>query len=248
MSFAWMGENLNAAVIGATGGIGAALTQLLVRDPAIARVYGLARDPARLTGRNVIPEAINLVDTKTIAHASQRIKDNLGQEFLDIVIIASGILHDQGSLQPEKTWRDLRIKNLHQVFHLNAFAPVLIAKYFLPLLPRKRRAIFAALSARVGSIGDNKAGGWYAYRASKAALNMFIRTLAIEMTRRNPQAIIVGLHPGTVATDLSGPFSARAAKVFTPDQSASYLLQVLHKATPNQTGSVLAWDGQTIIP
>lgn len=128
--------------------------------------------------------------------------------------------------------------------------PALIAKHLLPKLNKDHPAIFAALSARVGSISDNQLGGWYAYRASKAALNMIIKNAAIEVGRRNRKAIVVGLHPGTVDSDLSKPFQGNVAdgKLFTPEDSAQKLLEVLRSLGPEQTGKCFAWDGKEVLP
>jgi len=134
---------------------------------------------------------------------------------------------------------------MERAFRINTIGPALVAKHFLPLLSKDRKAVFAALSARVGSISDNRLGGWHAYRASKAALNMMIRTLSIELARQKPKALCVGLHPGTVDTDLSKPFQARVAKdkLFSPAHSARCLLTVLDGLGPEENGGVFAWDG-----
>ena len=164
------------------------------------------------------------------------------------MIVASGLLHDGAALQPEKTWRSLTAEGLQRAFAINTIGPALVAKHFLPLLAQERKAVFAALSARVGSIEDNHLGGWHAYRASKAALNMLIRTLAIELARRNDHALCVGLHPGTVDTGLSKPFQGYVAKgkLFTPARAAGQLLDVLDGLSPGHTGGLFAWDGQRI--
>ena len=144
--------------------------------------------------------------------------------------------------------RELDAGKLARVFAINAAGPALVAKHFLPNLRKGSKTAFAALSARVGSIGDNRLGGWYAYRASKAALNMLLKTLSIEQARQRPDSIIVGLHPGTVNTELSSPFTKRtpAAKLFTPEVSAGHLLNVLDGLTPEDSGGVFAWDGQRV--
>lgn len=143
----------------------------------------------------------------------------------------------------------LTAEHLLRDYRVNTVGPALVAKHFLPLLPRDRRAIFAALSARVGSTSDNRLGGWHSYRASKAALNMILRNLAIELVRSHPQAIVAGLHPGTVQTRLSEPFQrgVQPEKLFTPEHSAGRLLSVLDGLAPADSGGVFAWDG-TVIP
>ncbi len=166
----------------------------------------------------------------------------------DLVLVATGVLHEVGGLQPEKSWRALDAGSLEKAFTVNSIAPALVAKHFLPLLIRDRKAVFAALSARVGSIEDNTLGGWYAYRASKAALNMLIKTLSIELARRNPSATCIALHPGTVDTALSKPFqhSVPNGKLFSPELAAKKLLGVLDGITTEDSGNLMAWDGTRI--
>jgi NAD(P)-dependent dehydrogenase (short-subunit alcohol dehydrogenase family) len=163
-----------------------------------------------------------------------------------LILAATGVLHSQ-TLTPEKTYRALSAAGLAEAFAVNAIGPALLAKHFLPLTPRAGRSVFAALSARVGSIGDNRLGGWHGYRASKAALNQILRGLAIEQARSRPESLVVALHPGTVATALSAPFSGGApAEVFTPGVAAAHLLKVIDSLTPADTGGFFAWDGSPI--
>jgi NAD(P)-dependent dehydrogenase (short-subunit alcohol dehydrogenase family) len=163
------------------------------------------------------------------------------------VIVATGLLHAQ-RVAPERSNSALDAAQLLRLYAVNAVGPALIAKHFLPLLPRAEPSVFAALSARVGSIGDNRLGGWHSYRASKAALNMLIRTMAIELKRTRPDAILVGLHPGTVDTKLSKPFQRGVpeGRLFTPDESAKHLLAVVDGLGPQDSGGVFAWDGTRI--
>ena len=158
------------------------------------------------------------------------------------------ILHDGAGLKPEKTWRHLDGAALGRAFQINATGPALAAKHFLPLLAEDSKSCFAALSARVGSTADNGFGGWYAYRASKAALNMLVKTLSIELARRNPAALCVTLHPGTVDTRLSAPFQRGVpdGKLFSPRFSAERLLGVLDGLSPEDSGGLFAWDGARI--
>ena len=151
-------------------------------------------------------------------------------------------------MDPEKHWSAIRAESMARAFAVNATGPALVARAFLPLLPRSGRSVFAALSARVGSIDDNRRGGWYAYRASKAALNMLLKNFAIELARRAPEAICVGLHPGTVDSALSRPYQAGvpAAQLFSPAQSAAHLLNVLDGLVPADSGGVYAWDGRRV--
>ena len=171
------------------------------------------------------------------------------KDSLDMVIVTTGILHD-GELMPEKSLKDLSEEKFQRIFEVNTVVPLLIAKHFLPKMNRERKSIFAALSARVGSISDNQLGGWYSYRSSKAALNMVIKNLAIEISRSNKNAIIVGLHPGTVDSNLSKPFQGNVpyGKLFTPEYSTQKLLEVLSNLTSKQSGICFAWDGKEILP
>jgi NAD(P)-dependent dehydrogenase (short-subunit alcohol dehydrogenase family) len=173
----------NAVVIGSSGGVGRALVQALLAEDASA-VHGLSRSGIAASG--AIAGRLDIRDEPSIAAAAERVKES-GP--IDLVIVATGLLHD-GRVTPEKTYRSLSADTLADYFAINAIGPALVAKHFLPLLCRDRRAVFACLSARVGSIGDNRLGGWYGYRASKAALNMLIKTLSIEVARpgRRPSA------------------------------------------------------------
>ena len=163
------------------------------------------------------------------------------------VIVATGALHGQ-SLSPEKSLRALNAGTLAAVFEINAIGPALVAQHFLPAMPRDRATVFAALSARVGSIADNSTGGWYGYRAAKAALNMIIRTAAIEHARSHPLGVCAAVHPGTVATPLSRPFIGRTPpeRLFTPQVAAGHILRVLDGLGPAGTGGFYAWDGAAI--
>ncbi len=236
----------NVAVIGASGGIGGAFVECLASDAGIGQVFALSRRQPVAPVPGVSWSAIDLEAEDSIAAAAGAVRAACGQ--VDLVIVAAGILHDEAGLRPEKSWRALDLAALERVFRINTFGPTLVAKHFLPLLPRDRKAVLAALSARVGSIGDNQLGGWYAYRASKAALNMMIKTLAIELARRNPDALCVGLHPGTVNTALSAPFQGGVPreKLFTPAYAADCLLGVIDGLVPQDTGYLYAWDGQRI--
>ncbi len=234
----------SAVVVGASGGIGAALVAALVEEAAFDTVFALSRRfTAGRAGRLQRLHA-DVTDEASLAAAAARLTGPVR-----LVIVATGTLHN-GALQPEKTYRALDAAALLESYRVNVVGPALVAKHMLPLLDPVRRSVFAALSARVGSIGDNRAGGWHAYRASKAALNMMIRNLAIETARRTPETLCVGLHPGTVDTPLSRPFQRNVApgKLFTAAYSAACLLSVIDGLTPAESGTVLAWDGVTIPP
>ena len=236
-----------AVIVGASGGIGKALVAALARNAEIDRVFAAARRPVDFHESKVETIGLDLLDEMSIAALAERIDPDMS---LETVIVATGVLHDDEALQPEKRLADIEPEQLARAFAVNATGPALVAKHLLPHLARDRRSIFAALSARVGSIGDNRLGGWYAYRASKAALNMLIRTAAIELRRTQPEAICIGLHPGTVATPLSAPFRTRVApdSLFSPQRAAGNLLRVIREASPAQSGACLAWDGTGIEP
>ena len=213
-----------AVVIGASGGIGRAVADKLEADRDFAHVMRLSRsgDPS-----------LDLTDEKTIIRAAATITATNGQ--LRLVFDASGFLHGDG-FTPEKSWKEIDPHHMQQAFAVNATGPMLLMKHLLPLLPADGKAVFATLSAKVGSIGDNSLGGWYAYRGSKAALNQFVKTAAIELKRRRPQAICVALHPGTVDTDLSSPFSKSGLDVMPPDIAAADLLATIDALLPEQSG------------
>jgi NAD(P)-dependent dehydrogenase (short-subunit alcohol dehydrogenase family) len=220
-----------ALVFGGTGGIGRALVDQLRTQECFDRVlsFGRQTEPAI----NFADEQ-SMVDAVTLAQSGPPIR---------LCIIATGFLHTAGC-GPEKALRDLNADQLMQAFAINTIGPALILKHVIPALPREGKSAVAALSARVGSIGDNALGGWYSYRASKAALNQIIRTASIELNRRAKSAVCLALHPGTVATDLSAPFNAPAAR--SPAQAAIELLQVIDQKTAADNGGFFDANGQTV--
>ncbi len=235
-----------AVVFGASGGIGAALTAQLAADAGCGRVFAGARSAGSVDASDkVTPFAFDLADEQSIEAACRMIGE---AGAVDLAIVATGFLHG-GGFSPEKTWRALDAAAMQQVFLVNAIGPSIVAKHVLGLLNADSKSVLAALSARVGSISDNRLGGWHSYRASKAALNQIIRTISIELARRNPMAACVGLHPGTVDTGLSSPFQGNvpASQLMAPDESAAHLLRVLDEITPEDSGACLAWDG-TVVP
>ncbi|MEJ2129819.1 MAG: SDR family NAD(P)-dependent oxidoreductase [Woeseiaceae bacterium] len=224
----------NVAVIGASGGIGSALTEYL--DAAVYPNHLLAM--SRSGGAGIEDESM----VKELA------KQAAAKGPLDVVIVATGVLHDENGLRPEKRIADWNADKFARSFAVNATGPALVAKHFLPLLRRDTKSVFVALSARVGSIADNRLGGWAAYRASKAALNMLLKTAAIEHRRSHPYSVIAGLHPGTVDTGLSAPFqgNVRPGQLFTPHRAARQITEVIEQLTPADSGGFFAWDGTRI--
>ena len=238
-----IGPAANVAVLGASGGIGSEFVRQLADDEGVARVYALSRTSTE-ERPGVISMQVDFADEPSLERAAQIIFDDAP---LDLVIVASGVLHSP-EFQPEKRLQDAQEAAMLEVFRINTVGPALAAKHFLPALRKNHKSVFAALSARVGSISDNRLGGWLSYRSSKAALNMVLKTAAIEHKRRFPESIVIGLHPGTVDTALSAPFQQRVpdGKLFTPEYSVQRLLEVIDNVGQADTGRCFAWDGQRI--
>ncbi len=222
-----------AAVVGASGAIGSALVQALHADPRCGQVHALSRSTE---------PPLDLLDETSLTAAAARLREG-GP--LHLLVCATGILQVDGR-QPEKRLADLEAATMARAHAVNAIAPALLIKHFHDLLPLKERSLLAVLSARVGSIGDNRLGGWYSYRASKAALNMLLRTAAIEVARKRPLAVLAALHPGTVRSALSAPIIG-SAEASTPEAAARHLLAVLDGLpAEGASGSFHAWDGAPI--
>jgi NAD(P)-dependent dehydrogenase (short-subunit alcohol dehydrogenase family) len=244
MSLTTLPSNANIVVAGASGGIGGEFVRQLSADERTRRVFALHRSPISGFGPNVTPLAYSLEDEETIRSAAEIVAEH-GP--LDAVVVATGFLHSE-QIQPEKSISSISAEAMLEAFRVNTIGPVLLAKHLLPLMRPHSKSVFAALSARVGSISDNRLGGWASYRASKAALNMLLRTAAIEHQRRRPESIVVALHPGTVDTRLSAPFQRGVpeGKLFTPTYAVDRLLHIIDGLRPTDTGGFFAWDGQPI--
>ena len=189
---------------------------------------------------------IDITDEPSLAAAAADIGRLIDQGLtLRLVINATGFLHGRG-FEPEKSWRQLDAVHMAHAFAINAIGPALLMKHFLPLLPRSGKSVFATLSAKVGSIGDNRLGGWYSYRASKAALNQLVHTAAIELARQKPQAICVALHPGTVDTPLSSRFAKSGLDVQRPEESAARLLAVIDRLSAKDSGGFFNHHGEPL--
>ena len=227
-----------ALIIGSNGGLGAALLSQLEGDANYAQAIGLSRSTQ---------VSVNYDDESSIAKAAQYVADlcKTSDLQLRLLIVATGFLHGaQG--QPERSFTNLDASYLQHVFKINTLGPALVMKHFLPLLPKTGRCVAGFLSARVGSISDNALGGWYGYRASKAALNQLVKTASIELTRRNKDSICVSLHPGTVATALSEPFAKTGLNVRPASEAAADLLAVLAGLSPADTGCLVDYLAQKL--
>lgn len=228
-----------AIVVGAGGAIGGAFVDALSQDPRCARVIGLSRRSE---------PAVDVLDEASVAAAAQALR---GEGPFALIVVATGALHlpgpDGATRPPEKRLADLDPAALAQAVALNAIGPALVAKHFHDLLPIKERGVLAVLSARVGSIGDNRQGGWYSYRASKAALNQLWHTAAIEVARKRREAVLVALQPGTVRSALTAPvIGADAPEALAPEESVRRMLAVIDALTPADSGSFFAHDGARV--
>ena len=232
-----------AAVFGASGGIGKALVEGLAAG-GVSKIHTGSRSGAAPEGDGIIPFRFDYDDPASIADAVEGMRESPPT----LVIVATGVLTLDDGSGPEKSLKQIDAETMARTLMLNTVGPALVAKHMLPLFPRNRRSVFAALSARVGSISDNRLGGWHSYRASKAALNMLIRNYAIELGRTHEQATVVGLHPGTVDTRLSEPFQGNVpeSQLFTPERSANHLLDVISALTPTDSGKCFDWKGEEI--
>lgn len=236
-------DRRRAAVFGATGGIGGALVRRL--SATGWEVAAGARRPAEIAGASAV-FAFDLADEDSIAAAASMLRAKPPE----CVIVATGALTLPDGKGPEKSVRQIDAAAMAEAFRLNTIGPALIAKHMLPLLSRERRSVFAVLGARVGSIGDNRLGGWHSYRASKAALAMLVRNFAIELARTHPEAIVVGLHPGTVRTGLSAPFvrGQDGSGTMEPATAAERLIAVIDALDVLDSGKVLDWRGSVVPP
>jgi len=218
-----------AVVLGAGGGIGGALCEELTKNWGYEELIAYTRSQ------------LDLEDEESIQKSAYKLKEHS----VRLVINATGLLHKEDQ-KPEKSLRELNTTSLTKSFAINAIGPALVLKHFIPILPRRGRSTIAHLSARVGSIGDNRLGGWYGYRASKAALNQFVRTAAIELGRTHPEAICIALHPGTVKTKLSSPYIQGNHNPTDPIAAAKNLLSVIKDLKTTDSGGFFDWQGRSV--
>lgn len=241
----------NALVVGATRGIGLGFVRSLLTLSQVKRIFCTYRNSSNsgelMTLQQDHPERIvclkmDVTEESEIMSALQQIRDSDGE--LHLALYCVGVLHEN-ELTPEKSLRQINAENLLHSFQVNSIGAVLVAKHLVPLFHREKESIFACISAKVGSIGDNRLGGWYGYRASKAALNMLIKTTAIEYRRRCPKTIVVILHPGTTDTALSEPFQENVPpeQLFSVEKTVGLLSDVMAKLTIEDSGEFFSWNG-----
>lgn len=255
-------ESPHVLIVGANRGIGFGFVQTLLQSAAIKTVFATYRyaehaadllalqhaqnsEPENQTSPKLVCLPMDITDEGQIMVGMTQIQEQAQQ--LHLVINCVGFLHDD-TTQPEKSLRQLNADQLAHYFHINSIGPALLAKHLVTLLKGGDRSIFATISAKIGSIGDNYLGGWYGYRASKAALNMFMRTAAIEYGRKSPKTIIVTLHPGTTDTRLSKPFQRNVppGKLFPVEKTVRLLLNVIGQLNQEDSGHFFSWDGSRL--
>lgn len=254
MSFIDEINPVNALIVGASQGIGLTFVKKLLQDRRIAKIYATSRQPKSASElialadecpERLICLEIDITDELQIIEAVQKIHTQVDK--LHLVVNCVGLLHED-TLQPEKSLRQINSENLLRYFQINSIGAVLLAKHLLPLFRHGERSVFATISAKLGSISDNQLGGWYGYRASKAALNMLMRTAAIEYKRSCPKALIVTLHPGTTDTRLSRPFQGNvpAEKLFSVERTVTQLLAIIEQLQEGDSGQFFSWDGSRL--
>ena len=248
-------NNANTLIVGANRGIGFGFVRKLLASNEYGKIYATYRDNPNSASElialadkypgKLICLSMDITDEQQIAEGIKVIGESTDK--LHLVINCVGLLHDE-TLQPEKSLRQINSENLLRYFQVNSISSVLLAKHLLPLFSHDSQSIFACISAKIGSIGDNKLGGWYGYRASKAALNMFMRTVAIEYGRKSPNTLVVTLHPGTTDTRLSKPFQRNVPpeKLFSVERTVNQLLSVINNLNKEDSGQFFSWDGSRL--
>jgi len=250
MSWCGIEEKTDAIVVGARGGIGEAFVHALSETASIENIFALSRNVSWCSETHTPDKSsrvqVDILDEDSLSKFSAFLEARGSQP--RFIINCSGLLHAKDS-GPERRLSEIDLDFMRQVFDVNTLGVALLLKHLSPRLPRRGRSIFATLSARVGSIADNRLGGWYSYRASKAAQNMLVKTASIELARKYPDLTLVALHPGTVDSALSEPFTQRLRpehRVFSPKESCAFLSKVLTALKPEDSGAHFAWDGSSI--
>lgn len=238
-------HHYTALVIGASGGIGAAIIKQLLASSNVGNIIAVSRQSNLSTDERVTYLTLDVSEES----GRLELKKTVAAQPIHFFFNAIGILHDEAlHLQPEKRLDQLNADTLAQIMNINAFTPILLLATLQDSFKGSHPTVIASLSARVGSITDNQLGGWYSYRASKAAHNMLLKTASIELKRLNKQSVVLCLHPGTTDTALSKPFQSRVPneKLFTPTFVAEQLLAVIAQRTPEDSGSFWDWNGESI--
>ena len=230
----------NIAIIGASGALGNAFLKKLINTNKYSNIHCFSRKTLTINNSRVFSHSIDISSEESISNASNMIPSNIS---LDLIFVATGILHNN-IVKPEKSFSEISEKNLLEIFTVNTFGPALVMRYFLPKLNKESRSLFIAISAKVGSISDNHLGGWYSYRSSKAALNMIIKSAGIELKRKNKKAIIVGIHPGTIDSNISRPFQKNVKhKIYTPKEAAQNIYNISTKFSDEMSGNMYDYKG-----
>ena len=247
-------DRLNALIVGASQGIGLGFVKALLQQKNVERVFATYRNRKTSAELFTLQQQygdrlnclqVDVTHESQIADCVKQIQESVKE--LHLAIYCVGVLHE-GDLTPEKSLRQIDADNLIYSFQVNSIGAVLLAKHLMPLFKKSSRSVFASISAKVGSIGDNRLGGWYGYRASKSALNMFLKTTAIEYSRRCPKTIVVALHPGTTDTRLSKPFQKNVppGKLFPIEHTVNLLSTVISNLEPKDSGEFFSWDGSKL--
>lgn len=244
-----------ALVVGAGRGIGLGFANHLLGYDQFQTIYATYRDAERASGLLELAQRepdrlfclqVDPLQDEDVASCAKQVKQTSGGG-INLIVNCVGILQE-GALRPEKSVSQIKPETFNRYFEVNTLPTGLLAKHFLPLFRKSGPAVLASISAKIGSIGDNRLGGWYGYRASKAALNMLIKTIAIEYKRKSPETIAIALHPGTTNTDLSKPFQANVPpeKLFSVDRTVTQLLAVIDQVGPDNSGEFFNWDGNQL--
>lgn len=247
-------DRANVLIVGATQGIGLGFVKALLQQKNIETIFATYRQSETSSELFALQEQhgdilkclhVDVTQESQIEASVEQIKALVKE--LHLAIYCVGVLHE-GDLTPEKSLRQINGENLIYSFQVNSIGAVLLAKHLMPLFKKSQRSIFASISAKVGSIGDNRLGGWYGYRASKSALNMFLKTTAIEYSRRCPKTIVVALHPGTTDTRLSKPFQKNVppGKLFPIEHTVDLLSKVISSLEQKDSGEFFSWDGSKL--
>jgi len=234
----------NILIAGSGGAIGGEFTKIYNQDKNVKKIIALSRSGISLDKKKIYSVKFNYINEEP----DDFLISAIGGDNIDVIIVATGMLYDDKT-KPEKSLADLNNDGLSRLFKINVFGPMLLIKKILRETKKTHPIKIIFLTARLGSIADNKIGGWYSYRSSKAALNMMIKTLSIEMTRSNKKNIVIGVHPGTVKSNLSAPFVKHVAHtVMSPNESVKLMVRLFNRLSPEDSGKIFDFSGNIIDP